>query len=300
MELTRREMLKIMAATGAVALWPKWATDAHAARRIVAYKGEQAATVRKVVEELGGIKKFIAKGDKVVIKPNMGFAVPPLRSSNTDPIVIRTLAELVLEAGAKSVQILDNPVHPIAMCKLRNGIAKELEDLDDVYIDLVKDEKFFADVAIPHGRKLKRTRVLRAILEADAVINAPMAKSHGGSIVSFSLKNWMGAIKNRIEWHRDINLHQAIADFATYIKPKFTILDATRALTTGGPGGPGEIKHLQTIIGGLDQVAIDSFAVGLATWNGKSYQPADIPHIKLAAEQGVGSMDLSGLITLTV
>lgn len=297
MRINRRDMMKLMAAAGATTLIPSLT---FAAPRVVAFKGEAAATVRRVVAALGGIKQFVSRGDKVVIKPNMGFAVPVLRSSNTDTTVIHTLAELALEAGAKSVQVLDNPVHPIAMCKLRNGIAKAMEDLDDVHVELIKDEKFFADVSIPQGKQLKRTQVMRAILECDTLINAPMAKCHGGSLVSFSLKNWMGAVKNRHEWHNTFELHQAIADFATYIKPKLTVLDATRALVTGGPGGPGEIRHLQTIIGGTDQVAIDSWAVTLSPWNGRTLRAEDVPHIRLAAQMGVGSMDLGFLQKKTV
>ena len=234
-----------------------------------------------------------------MIKPNLGFAQPPIRASNTNPIVIHTLAKMSLEAGAKSVQVLDNPVHPRIICALRNGIKDALKDLEGVHVELVSDDPFFADVQIPRGKVLKRTQVMRAILECDTLFNVPMAKSHGGALVSFSLKNWMGAVKNRGEWHNSVDLHQAIADFATFIKPKFTLLDASRALVTGGPGGPGEIKNLQTIIGGFDMVAIDSYAVGLSTWNGKKLAPADVPHIRFAAEMGVGSMNVAGLSVMT-
>jgi len=301
MDITRRQMLQMIAATGVVVAAPPLSELALAAAepRVVAFKGEQAATVRKIVERLGGINKFIAKGDKVVIKPNMGFSTAPLRSANTDTVVIRTLAEMALEAGAKQVQILDNPVHPAPLCKMRSGIVEALAGLDDVFVQWVKNEKFFGDVVIPNGRQLKRTQVMKAILECDALINAPMAKSHGGAIVSMGLKNWMGAVKNRQEWHSTFNMHQALADFGTYIyndkRLKFTILAATRGLATGGPGGPGEVRHLQTIIGGFDPVAIDSFGLSLSAWNGKNYKPHQVPYMQIAEEMGLGSSDLSNL-----
>jgi len=295
MNINRREMLQLLAAAGAAAAAPNGIQQAFAVPSVVAYQGETIVTVKKVVEALGGMKSFVGKGSRVVIKPNLGFAVPPQRASNTSPEVIRTLAILALEAGAKSVEVLDNPVHPIIACNLRNGIKNALKDLDQVHVALIDDDKFFTEVDLPNARQMKKCKVMRAILECDALINAPMAKSHGSALISMSLKNWMGASRSRGKWHGDYDLHQAIADFATFIKPKFTILDASRALLTGGPGGPGEIKILNTIIGGMDQVAIDSFGVTLAPWNGRILKPEDVPHIRLAAEMGVGSMKVSGM-----
>jgi uncharacterized protein (DUF362 family) len=292
-------MLQGLAAAGAMAALSPAPLSATSGE-MFAFQGEAGAAVKKVVESLGGMKRFVSKGDKVVIKPNLGFAVPPLRGATTDPAVIRTLAELALEAGAKSVQVLDNPVHPIIACEARNGMATALEKVPGLVLKLLKDEKYFADVTIPRGRQLKRAQVMRAILECDALINVPVAKSHSGALVSFSLKNWMGAVKNRHEWHNDFDLHQAIADFATFIKPKFIVLDATRALVTGGPGGPGEVKPLQIIAGGLDPVAIDAFAVQLSPWNGKTLKPHDVPHIRLAEEMGIGKVATAAIPILPV
>ncbi|MDP8222292.1 MAG: DUF362 domain-containing protein [Candidatus Lernaella stagnicola] len=297
MDFTRRQVLQAMAVAAAGAVLP---TQARAGAPIVAYKGKQLETVKKVVESLGGMGRFVSKGDKVVIKPNMGFAVPPLRAATADPNVVRVLAIMALEAGAKSVQVLDNPVHPAIACAARNGYEEVLGKLDDVHVKLLKDARYFAEVVIPRGKQLKKAQVMRPILECDCLINVPVAKSHGGALVSFSLKNWMGAVKNRRTWHADMDLHQAIADFATYIQPKLIILDATRALTTGGPGGPGEIKELFTIIGGTDHVAIDSVAVQLAKWNGRALKPQDVPHIRLAAEAGVGTIPTAWIPILTV
>jgi len=296
MNISRREMLKLMAASGAALAMPPWARPALAEPRVLAFKGNAAACVRKLIESFGGMKRFVSRHDKVVIKPNLGFAVPPERASNTNPVIIHTLAQMALEAGAKNVQVLDNPAHPPLMCGLRNGIKDALKDLDDVHVELLRDEEYFAEVEIPNGKKMKTAKVMKAILECDALFNAPIAKSHGGAMVTFGLKNWMGAVQDRGAWHRTYGLHQAIADFATYIKPKLTILDATRILTTNGPGGPGEIKVLDTVIGGFDMVAVDSWAVTLSTWDGKTLTAQDVPHIRRAAQMGVGSMDLADLV----
>lgn len=288
-EMTRREMLQSMLAAAAAGLTPLSSVQA-AEPAVVGFKGEQRAAVRKVIDKMGGMSRFVAKGDKVVIKPNMGFASAPNHGATTDPLVVRALAELALEAGAKSIQVLDNPVHPIIACEARCTFRKELASLHDVTVQWVKDEKFFATVAIPNGRQLKRANVLRPVLDCDCLINVPTAKSHGGSLVSFGMKNWMGVVKNRGEWHGDFDLHQAIADFSTFIRPKLIILDATRVLATGGPGGPGEVKVLQTVYGGVDPVAVDSAGVTLSTWNGKTLKPLDVPFIRLAVEMGIGRL----------
>ncbi|NLH48421.1 MAG: DUF362 domain-containing protein [Myxococcales bacterium] len=287
MKITRREMLQGMIAAAAAAQVP---LVAQAAPPVIGFKGEPSAVVRQLIEKLGGMSKFVSKGDKVVIKPNMGFASVPSHGATTDPIVVRTLAELALAAGAKSIQVLDNPVHPIIACEARTTFRKELGTLHDVTVQWVNDDKFFAPVAIPRGRQLKKAAVLRPVLDCDCLINVPTAKSHGGALVSFSMKNWMGVVKNRREWHGDFDLHQAIADFSTFIKPKLIILDATRVLASGGPGGPGEVKVLQTVYGGFDPVAIDSVAVTLSDWNGKKLKPLDVPHIRFAVEMGVGQL----------
>ncbi len=299
MTVTRREMLKLMTASGAVLAAPPIVRQALAEPRVLAFRGESAATVRKVIDSLGGMSRFVSRGDRVVIKPNMGFAQPDARATNTSLVVLRTVIQMALEAGAKNIQVLDNPVHPGVMCALRNGIREGLKDFGNVHVELLSDAKFFAEVAIPRGVQLKKCKVMRPILECDSLINLPTAKSHGGAMVSFSLKNWMGAVHNRGEWHNSLELHQAIADFATFIKPKLSLLDATRALITNGPGGPGEIKYLQTVIGGTDMVAIDSFAVTLSPWNGRKLAATDVPHIRKAAELGVGSMQIAGLAVRT-
>ncbi len=133
------------------------------------------------------------------------------------------------------------------------------------------------------------------LLEADTIINVPVAKSHSGARISFGMKGWMGVVKNRKPWHMFLDLHQSIADISVFIKPKLTILDATRALVTGGPGGPGEVAQLQTIVAGTDPVAVDAYGVTLAPWGGKGYKIEDIPHIVKAAELGVGRLDISNM-----
>jgi len=151
-------------------------------------------------------------------------------------------------------------------------------------------ERHFAPTAIPQGKGLKSALVAKAVLEADKLINLPTAKSHSATGVSLGMKGLMGLIWNRGALHQ-MNLHQAIADLATVIKPDLTIVDATRALTSGGPGGPGKTVQLDTVIAGADPVAVDSYTVGITQWYNKSFSGKSVKYIVAASELGLGEID---------
>jgi len=295
MRIDRRDALKLMTAGGiALTLSP---VDLLAATPDLAVINgiDPAANVKAAIKALGGMSRFVSKGDKVVIKPNMGFGTVPLRTATTEPKVVRAIAEGALDAGAKQVLVFDNPCHKPKIVLEKNGIKKELAGLDDTFVFLINDEKFFAEVPIPKGVALKKQMVARDILECDSLIAVPVAKSHAAAKVTFGLKGWMGVVRKRGYWHVWVDLHQAIADFATLMKPKLTILDATRALITKGPGGPGKVLNLKTIIAGVDPVAVDAYGVTIAPWGNKEYKPEQIPHIVKAANLGVGTYNLAGM-----
>lgn len=297
MTMNRRDVLKVLGAAGLSAHLPAavWAQGASLPDLAVITGPSPAENARAAVAALGGMGRFVSKGDKVVIKPNMGFGNPPARATTTEPQVVRALAELALEAGAKRVLVLDNPCHKADIVLEVCGIKKELAGLDDTFVYTVRLGRMFRKVEVPKGKSLKKTQIAVDILEADTIINVPIAKSHGSARVTFGMKAWMGVIKSRKPWHVWLNLSQCIADIATIIKPKLTVLDATRALVTGGPGGPGQIAHLKTVVAGVDPVAVDAYGVTMAPWGGKGYTVDQVPHIVAAAQHGVGVMDISRL-----
>jgi uncharacterized protein (DUF362 family) len=302
MKIDRRDALGYIAAgSAALGVSTLFPTQALAAvPDLAVIKGDDpAANVRAALGALGGMSRFVSKGETVVLKPNMGFGNAPLRTSTTEPKVVRAMAEEALNAGAKKVLVFDFPCHKPKIVLDVCGIKKELKGLDDVHTYTIQGNKMFKKVDMPYGKALKSQEVFQDIIEADSIINLPVAKSHGGSKVTFGMKNWMGVVKNRRYWHVWVDLHQAIADFALYMKKqgnvKLTLIDATRALLTGGPGGPGKVASLKTVVAGTDPVAVDSYGVTLAPWNETGYKISEIPHIVMAAELGVGSLDLNKL-----
>ncbi|MCK4234027.1 DUF362 domain-containing protein, partial [candidate division WOR-3 bacterium] len=138
--------------------------------------------------------------------------------------------------------------------------------------------------------ELQTIKVAKAIQSADKLINIPTAKSHSATGVSLGIKNLMGLVWDRGHLHR-LNLHRAIAELATVIMPDLTIIDATRALTSGGPGGPGKTVKLNTVIAGTDVVAVDSYTVGITQWYDKSFTGNKVKYIVEASELGLGEID---------
>jgi len=145
------------------------------------------------------------------------------------------------------------------------------------------------------GRSLKSTEVMKDVLEADVLIAAPVAKSHGSTGVSLSMKGMMGLIWSRGVLHYLYDLNQSIVDMCTILKPHLVVIDGTRVLSTNGPGGPGKVLKMDTVIASRDMVAADAQATALFEWYGRNMEPRQVTHIRLAHEQALGRMDITAL-----
>jgi len=247
-------------------------------------KGENFEEVTKrVVEKLGGIERFVKRGAKVVIKPNIGWNRTPGQGANTHPDVVSALVKLCKKAGAREVVVIDNPVNQWNVTYITSGIKEAVEKANGI----MKPPAEWVKVNV-NGEVLQEAEVLKDVVECDVLIDVPVVKIHGGGVVTLAMKNFMGIVKDRGYFHRT-NLHRCIAEITKYILPKtkLIVLDATRIMLTNGPQGPGETKELNTVIAGTDIVALDSYG---ATLLGK--KPEQVPHIKIGAEMGLGTMNL--------
>jgi uncharacterized protein (DUF362 family) len=241
---------------------------------------------------IGGIKKFIHPNDMVLIKPNVSFPSPKNWGSTTNPEVVKAVAQLVIEAGASRVIVADNTMRDAMICFERTGLIDALKELEKIKVIPLQRESLFAEVKVPNGNALKSVKTAKLIQRCNVLINLPCAKSHAATDVSFGLKNLMGLIWDREYFHQGTDLHTAIAELSTVIRPQLTILDATRALVTGGPTGPGKIQELNTVIASIDPLAVDAYAASIANWNNRSTNALSIKHLAHAAKIGVGEIDL--------
>jgi uncharacterized protein (DUF362 family) len=144
---------------------------------------------------------------------------------------------------------------------------------------------------------MRSNAFMREVLEADVLIAVPVAKSHGATGVSLSLKGQMGLILSRRIMHSRYSLDGSIVDLNSFIKPHLAVIDATRVLTTGGPGGPGLVIRPGEVIASADPVAADATAVASYEWSGRKIAPKQVGHLRLAQERGLGRLDIENLVT---
>ncbi|MCC6445477.1 MAG: DUF362 domain-containing protein [Armatimonadetes bacterium] len=264
---------------------------AAAGKRIlaVASKGEPEAQVLAVVGALGGIERFVRSGSLVVIKPNIGWARGPEVAANTNPQVVAAVVGLCKKAGAGRVLVVEHPCdEPAQVCFEMSGIEKAVKAAGGEIV-AASQEAMYRELSIPAGKSLKSAQVIREIPEADCFINLPVAKDHSATRLSLGMKNLMGAVWNRQEWH-DADLSQCIADYTSAVTPHLTIIDATRILVGSGPKGPGPTKDTRQIVASADPVAADAYAATLF-----NLKPSDVPYIARARDLGLGEMNLDTL-----
>lgn len=250
-----------------------------------------------VLNALGGIKQYVKSGQKVVIKPNIGWDRTPEQGANTHPLVVKYLVEAALEAGASEVKVFDRTCNDPRRCYQRSGIQPILEEMRSGKVKCEHmDERKYKKLSIPKGSSLKEWEFYADVLDTDVYINVPVAKHHGLSTLSLGLKNGMGVIGgNRGKLHH--GLGQKLADIATIIRPELTVIDATRMLLRNGPQGGREsdVKIGNTILATTDPVAADAYATTLF-----GMPPSDIDSTVAAHRMALGEMDLTKIQLLKV
>jgi uncharacterized protein (DUF362 family) len=289
--LDRRTFLQLIAAGAASVMLPVERLGALGAESDVALAvvsgPDPAASVRKAVEILGGMGEFVSKNDVVFVKPNISWDRLPKQAATTNPLVVETVVRMVLEAGAKKVLVADNTCNDARRCYARSGI-REAAERAGARVSYMEDRKFKKMKL--GGEVLEDWEVYTDVIEADKIINIPIAKHHGLSGVTLSMKNLMGLIggsRNRL--HQ--KLAQSVVDLAAFFKPTLHILDAIRILKARGPasGTTKDIEELGTIAACTDPVMIDAFGITLF---GKD--PSEFDHVRLGEERGLGKSDFRG------
>lgn len=289
--ISRRSFIKFGAGAVAVAPFiPYFIFGSEGDGPVIAVAhGNRSNLVKAAVDALGGIDSFVKEGDKVCLKPNISFGANVDCGATTSPGIVKQVVELCLNAGASKVIILDHVIQDPDLCVENSGIEQALVN-KKVSLMVLTKERQFTEVDVPDGKELQTVKIAKAIHSSDKLISIPTAKSHSATGVSLGIKNLMGLIWDRGNLHQ-VNLHRAIAELGTVIKPDLTIVDATRALTTGGPGGPGKTVVLNKIVAGMDMVAVDSYAVGLTQWYNKSFTGKQVKYIVEASDLGLGEID---------
>lgn len=257
--------------------------------------GEPEVMLDKALEALGGIGKYIKKGQKVVIKPNIGWDRTPELAGNTNPKLVKALVKKCFEAGAEKVTVFDHTCDNWQKCYETSGIAAAVKEAGGIIMP-GNDEKYFKEVAIPGGVTLKKTKIHESLIEADAWINVPILKNHGGAKLSCAMKNMMGIVWDRRFFHQN-DLQQCIADICTLQKKAaLNVVDAYRIMKTNGPRGrsASDVVLAKGLFISPDIVAVDTAAAKF--FNQVREMPLDtVGHLAKGEALKVGTMNLDKL-----
>ena len=262
-------------------------TTTASAPDLAVFRGDDPErNVRAALAALGGMERFVGKGVKVVLKPNVLTGAAPEYAATTNPDVLKAVAKLCFEAGAASVTVLDRPTSAARTAFEVSGLAKAAAEAGATVKYLA--DRNFENTSIPKGRLLTAWPLVTDIFEADVFINIPIAKTHGMAGLTMSMKNLMGIMGGtRGTIHLDFD--QKIVDVNTLVRPHLVVLDAYRILTRNGPtgGNLADVKTTKTVVVGTNQATVDAYG---ATLFGKS--AADLGYLVKAQEQGLGETDL--------
>ncbi|MDR1898235.1 MAG: DUF362 domain-containing protein [Prevotellaceae bacterium] len=257
--------------------------------------GTPSRMFERAIAEMGGMKKYIKQGWKVVIKPNIGWDRSPELAANTNPELVSAIIKSCLDAGAKEIVVFDHTCDVWNLAYKNSGIEDAVKKAGGK-MAFAHEEKYYKEVSLPKGKKLKTIKVHESIIDCDAWINAPILKNHGGAKMTIAMKNYMGIIWDRRFFHSN-DLQQCIADCCTYEKrPVLNIVDAYRVLKSNGPKGRSEadVVDAKALFISPDIVAVDTAAVNF--FNQISPMTLDeVAHLAKGQELNLGSMKLENL-----
>ncbi|MCI1648572.1 MAG: DUF362 domain-containing protein [Bacteroides sp.] len=304
--MDRRDFLKTLAITGAaMAVQHSEAMD-FLSQSVTGMNGEKIDLVavmgsepelmfRRAIEELGGMKRFVKPGQKVVIKPNIGWDKVPELAGNTNPKLVTEIIRQCFKAGAKEVTVFDHTCDDWQKCYKNSGIENAAK-MAGAKIMPAHLESYYRPVSLPHGKVMKSAKIHEAILDSDVWINVPILKNHGGANMSIAMKNHMGIVWDRGYFHQH-DLQQCIADICT-LSPKATlnVVDAYRMMKTNGPRGRSvsDVVLTKTLFLSQDIVAVDTAATKF--FNQVRDMPLDsVEYLANGQELKLGTMNLDKL-----
>lgn len=257
--------------------------------------GEPAAMFRRAITELGGMKQFVKKGMKVVVKPNIGWDKTPELAGNTNPELVAEIVKQCFAAGAKEVTIFDHTCDDWQKCYKNSGI-EDAAKANRAKMMPAHLESYYRPIALPNGKKMKNAKIHEAIVDCDVWINVPILKNHGGANLTISMKNLMGIVWDRGYFHQN-DLQQCIADMCTMDKMAvLNVVDAYRIMQTNGPRGrnASDVVLTKGLFISPDIVAVDTAAAKF--FNQVREMPLDtVGHLAKGEELKIGTMDLDKL-----
>ena len=242
--------------------------------------------VKNAIDLVGGMQSVVKPGDSVIIKPNFGGPRSSSDGATTDLTMLQEIVEEVADRQATAV-IAEGPFRQydtrvvfkkVGVDRLANNLGVELIDLND---------SESVEVTVPRGKALKRIKIAKRVLDADALINVPKMKTHHITKVTLGMKNLKGILPGEQKQQSHIHgIHQAIVDINKTIAPDLTVVDGIIAMEGVGPAF-GDPVDLGVIVAGKNVVDVDNVCCEIMGIN-----PLHVEHLRIAAEEGLGSAEV--------
>lgn len=297
MKSTRRDFLKFAAMAAAAGLVPLPSSLVWAEKKgkkkagfpdlVGVREGTPARMFEAGIKVLGGMGRFVKKGQTVLVKPNIGWNKTPSEGANTNPDLVGKIVELAYAAGAKKVYVFDHAVNVERECHRRSGIKKAVEGAKGVMRSAAK-KRSYREVKLKGAEVLGDVLVHELYLDSDVVINVPILKNHGGGVMTAAMKNLMGVVWDRRYWHRE-GLHEAIGEFTRVRKPDLNVVDAYLVMVKHGPRG---LSTKDLVLKKMQILSPDIVLADAAAARVLGIPADDIPYLSIAEKLGLGSLDL--------
>jgi uncharacterized protein (DUF362 family)/ferredoxin len=255
------------------------------------------SAMREVLAPLGGMGSFVKPGQRVALKPNILMGASPESCITTHPAVMGAAAQLVREAGA----------HPFIVDSPGAGIPNSIPSVRQTY-----KKCGFADLGIPLNENLeyvfsstpqaritKRMEILKALLDADVIINMPKVKTHGFMVLTCAVKNMFGAIPGllKVGYHSKLSTPERfggmLLDILEVVRPTLNIIDGVQGMEGDGPAG-GQIKSLGVLAAAPDAIIADFVICHLI-----GFDAGMIPYMAMAQKEGLCPRDISEVQVLS-
>jgi len=249
------------------------------------------AAMREVLAPLGGMGSFVKSGQRVALKPNILMGASPESCITTHPAVMSATAELVRETGA----------HPFIVDSPGSGIPNSISSVRQAYrkcgfADLgipLNENLEYVFISAPQARITKRIEILKALLDADVIINMPKVKTHGFMVLTCAVKNMFGAIPGllKVGYHSKLSTPERfggmLLDILEVVRPTLNIIDGVQGMEGDGPSG-GQIKSLGVLAAAPDAIIADFVICHLI-----GFDTGMIPYMAMAQKEGLCPRDIS-------
>ena len=272
-------------------------TPTVAVERCASYEESAVeSSVSKALTDLGGMEKFVKKGDRVLLKINLLSASDPDKAITTHPSVVKALAKEVQAAGGIAI-IADSPGGPFTSRMLESAYKKSgmtaVAEQTGATLNYNTGSK---KASYPEAKLAKRLDVISLLDEVDVVISVPKLKTHmltkftGATKILFGVVPGITKPAYHLKFAEIDRFCDMLLDVLGYVKPSLSIMDGVVGIEGDGPGAGGTPKNAGLILASEDSIALDVVAISII-----GMDLEDVPILKRAKERGLTSGDLSDI-----